>query len=303
LKTQTLHKDSSLLRQKREQDELAIISVSFKVSEGVPIQKWVEVVLVNISDEPLENVITTGAFGVHPMSYIPYEGKKKLWAKTLYPLEEIVGKLELWMDFIEVHLNIEFTRRGKQKKLKLVVGEYPDKDDFESHGIYNLLDPQMIPDNRTCDISNVKYDEILQKLITKPELLKSTTPKKFEEVIAEIYHKFGYQVSCVGKTGDGGVDIYAVQKDDINHSLHLIQCKRYSGKVGVSHIRELYGVQNNLKANKGVLVTTSSFTRGAKEFQEKNCWQIQLIDFEGIKQLLQSLTRKLNSSSKCNTQS
>jgi restriction system protein len=56
----------------------------------------------------------------------------------------------------------------------------------------------------------------------------------------------------------------------------LIECKRYADTVDVGIVRELYGVVNSEKANRGVLVTSGRFTHDAQKFADDN--SIQLID-------------------------
>ena len=43
-------------------------------------------------------------------------------------------------------------------------------------------------------------------------------------------------------------------------------------------VRGLYGVTVNEKATTGLIVTTSSFTKDAKSFQDQNKYRIQLAD-------------------------
>lgn len=66
---------------------------------------------------------------------------------------------------------------------------------------------------------------------------------------------------------------------------YLIQCKRYSNPVGVSILRDLYGTVHSENANKGILITTASFTSIAKTFAEGK--QIELIDGNKLKSLLE----------------
>lgn len=46
----------------------------------------------------------------------------------------------------------------------------------------------------------------------------------------------------------------------------MIQAKRYTNVVGVSAVRDLYGTVHNEGANKGILVTTSTYGPDAYEF-------------------------------------
>ncbi|MDQ1351289.1 MAG: restriction system protein [Acidobacteriota bacterium] len=298
MRTDTLQETELLLRQTREYEELKCISVSFKYRELLPIEKWIEVILLNITDEPFLNMFLVKCMGVHPFGGgIPYKVSRPLIADRLEPLEDIVLRIPLWMNFVNVYLTIEFMRKGKKRVYDLLVGSYPDKDDWESHGVYNLLDYGRRFEPVSSSMEHTKFSEILKATSHNPELIKRTSPERFEELIAELFSQMGFNTKRVGKTGDGGVDIYAVRPDVATPTIHLIQCKRYSGRVGVSHIRELYGVKSDSKTNQAVFVTTSGYTRGAKEFAERNCWEIRLIDFEDIKKILKSSKNSSNSKS------
>jgi restriction endonuclease len=65
----------------------------------------------------------------------------------------------------------------------------------------------------------------------------------------------------------------------------LVQCKHYSRRqVGVRTIRELYGVMAAERVADGVVITTGSFTRGAREFATGK--RLQLLDGPGVIALL-----------------
>jgi restriction system protein len=93
-----------------------------------------------------------------------------------------------------------------------------------------------------------------------------------------------YDTWLTAPTRDGGRDIIAKINDGAKHEFLLVESKRYAGKVGVGKIRELYGVVNAEKANRGVLVTSGQFTRDAKQFADSN--SIQLIDGDRFVRLL-----------------
>lgn len=63
--------------------------------------------------------------------------------------------------------------------------------------------------------------------------------------------------------------------------MFLVECKKYdiSNPVGVAVVRELYGVVEAERATGGLLVTTSTFTKGAKEFQKNNRYKMTLADY------------------------
>jgi len=123
--------------------------------------------------------------------------------------------------------------------------------------------------------------EILEVLKKDPSLAWKLSPRKFEEIVAEILDKQGYEVSLTPASGDGGFDIYAARKEGLGWFLYLVECKRYvpPNKVGVEIVRSLYGVVQAHKATAGAIVTTSFFTSGAERFRRELQYQMHLHDY------------------------
>ena len=83
------------------------------------------------------------------------------------------------------------------------------------------------------------------------------------------------------KSGDGGIDGTGKLKITGIFSFNVaFQCKRYSGSVGASEIRDFRGsLTTNIE--KGILITTGTFTKQAKEeASSPGKQQIDLIDGE-----------------------
>jgi restriction system protein len=87
---------------------------------------------------------------------------------------------------------------------------------------------------------------------------------------------------------DGGKDIYVAEKSGLGSFLYIVECKRYSAHrpVGVGLVRQLHGTVQAEQATAGLLVTTSYFTKGAKEFQESVQFRMSLHDYVAIKHWL-----------------
>ncbi|MFO3715055.1 restriction endonuclease [Oribacterium sp. P9] len=66
------------------------------------------------------------------------------------------------------------------------------------------------------------------------------------------------------------------------------ECKRYNPRrpVGVNVVRELFSVLQKECVDKGVIVTTSYFTRDAKEEVKQLNGRIKLIDYDELLQLI-----------------
>ena len=99
---------------------------------------------------------------------------------------------------------------------------------------------------------------------------------QFETLIETLVKKMGFTVEERKLTADGGVDILAHSHQPLFEGKYVIQCKRYNHKVPESPIRDLYGVVHSVNANKGILITNSTFTQAALDFARDK--QLELID-------------------------
>jgi len=152
----------------------------------------------------------------------------------------------------------------------------------------SALDPKS-PQGKLLVARITRFSEdLLGELRRDPALLHGLRPRQFEELCAELLSRDGYEVELTAESRDGGIDIYAVRHDSLGAFLSLVQCKKYalSNRVGVSVVRELYGVVQAKRANAGVVATTSMFTKGAKEEQHELNFQIKLRDYSDIQEWL-----------------
>ena len=124
------------------------------------------------------------------------------------------------------------------------------------------------------------------------ELLLSLPSDSFERLVQRILRESGFsQVEVTGKTGDGGIDGKGIFKIAGLISFNvLFQCKRWQKTVPPSEIRDFRGALQG-RADKGLFVTTGSFTRDAiKEASRDGATPIDLIDGE----LLVNKIKELN---------
>lgn len=113
------------------------------------------------------------------------------------------------------------------------------------------------------------------------EYLKTLSPYEFEKFVGQLYQKMGFNTTLTSKSNDGGIDVIAVQ----NGEVIFIQCKRFKNSyVGVTAVRELYGVVNRRHAKKGVVICTSRFTVEARKFAEGI--EIELVDGKALEILI-----------------
>jgi restriction system protein len=124
--------------------------------------------------------------------------------------------------------------------------------------------------------------------------VSSLSWQEFERLVGEGFRQRGFQVTERGGAGpDGGVDLALAR----GHERFLVQCKQWRAQqVGVSVVRELYGVMAAERVAGGYVVTSGAFTKDANEFAAGR--NIELVDGKELSALLrdgQSSVRPLES--------
>ncbi len=163
----------------------------------------------------------------------------------------------------------------------------------ETFLLYENFEDLYLPkkENRIIVATDDLYDKLMKALQINPDIIHQVGSRDFEELVARLLIKKGYDVQLTQKVKDGGKDILArFSTPTGDNLLCLVECKRYSvdRPIGVSLIRALYGVVQSERANMGMLVTTSSFTKGSNDFQKLHNSQISLKDFNDLKKWLRS---------------
>lgn len=146
------------------------------------------------------------------------------------------------------------------------------------------------------DIVEKSIDEAFQshKNILKDDLLrkvKTCSPYFFEHLVVELLVAMGYGGTLqdagkvVGKSGDGGID-GIIKEDRLGLDVIYIQAKRWKGVVGRPDVQGFAGALEPKKLKRGIFITTSSFTKEAKEYVEDIAKTIILINGEELAELM-----------------
>jgi restriction system protein len=103
--------------------------------------------------------------------------------------------------------------------------------------------------------------------------LKACSPGFFEHVVVRLLRAMGYggvtgDASVTGKSGDGGID-GIIKEDKLGLDVVCIQAKRWDGSVGRPVIQGFVGSMDYVRAKKGVILTTSQFTKDALDFVDR----------------------------------
>ena len=134
--------------------------------------------------------------------------------------------------------------------------------------------------------------QLIAYLAKKPAEMRFMTARAFEELVATLFRKAGFDVQLTPATRDGGYDILAVRHDKFTgNEVCLIECKRYNEKrrVGIDVIRSLMGVIQLRNATKGVVCTTAFFSPEAQRTAATNSARLVLHDYDSLRQWLRDV--------------
>jgi len=133
--------------------------------------------------------------------------------------------------------------------------------------------------------------EILKKKQKKKELELGyqdvENGYEFEEYVAKLYQRLGFETTVTRKSGDQGADIIAKR----NGRKYIIQAKFYNSPVGNKAVQEVVAALAMYQADYGIVVTNSTYTQSAIELAKAN--DVELIDKKRIEEIKRELISSL----------
>ncbi len=157
-----------------------------------------------------------------------------------------------------------------------------------------LLKRKVKEKDKLIHVDERPQSEEIEKFTWQDELIgeiKTLEPKAFERLCQRLLRELGFQnVEITGRVNDGGIDGKGMLKVGGVLSFHVIfQAKRYKGSVSPSIVRDFRGAMMG-RADKGLIITTGSFTREAKkEAGRDGATPIDLIDGNELAEKLKEL--------------
>lgn len=134
-------------------------------------------------------------------------------------------------------------------------------------------------------------DELLRFLAAHPTAMHNLRPRQFEKLVCDILRTHGWDVELTPESKDGGFDIIGFSGTTGGVKSHwIIECKKWAParKVGVEIVRGICGVKEQLKSANAMIVTTSSFTRGAEQLAHDR-WDLSLKDYNAVADWLRAI--------------
>lgn len=151
-------------------------------------------------------------------------------------------------------------------------------------------------ENEKSPLENIEYNynliqnDVSQKLL---ENIFNSSPEFFEKLVVDILLSMGYGGSrtdagkAIGKTNDEGID-GIIKEDVLGLDNIYIQAKRWKtgNTVGRPELQKFVGALSGKNSNKGVFITTSDFSQGAKDYASHIKSKIILINGEKLTKLM-----------------
>ncbi|MDH5423749.1 MAG: restriction endonuclease [Gammaproteobacteria bacterium] len=172
----------------------------------------------------------------------------------------LVGK----KDEIKAHVKGKITEHDAQRKAN------KEADDSVEPG--PVLNSEVTPDealNQAAqNIRDNVYEDILDTILSKK-------PYEFERLVVRLLEKMGYGgvVKNAGQvtqqSNDGGID-GIIKEDVLGLGRIHIQAKRYKrdSVIGREDVQKFVGALAVAQSNKGVFITTSSYSKAAIEYAD-----------------------------------
>jgi len=174
--------------------------------------------------------------------------------------------------------------------------QFESFNDFHSSGKSETEEEVVV---ETADLTpeeslDVNYQNIRKSLAS--ELLSrvvAMSPAFFEQLVIELLVKMGYGGSrkdagkAIGRTNDEGID-GTIKEDKLGLDIIYVQAKRWQpgNTVGRPEIQKFVGALAGQGAKKGIFITTSGFSKEAREYTPRNETKIVLLDGTELTQLM-----------------
>ncbi|MBI3184002.1 MAG: restriction endonuclease [Myxococcales bacterium] len=185
-------------------------------------------------------------------------------------------------------IDMEFLKQFPEYNAFAALRHEEDKEPEPQTSDVKLPDSTETPE----EILEDSYQELRRRLADELlERIKGCTPRFFEKLVVDLLVAMGYGGSrkdagqAVGQSGDEGID-GIIKEDRLGLDVVYIQAKRWTNTVGRPVVQAFAGSLEGQRARKGVLISTSDFSREARDYVRQNEKKIVLIDGAELARLM-----------------
>jgi len=207
------------------------------------------------------------------LSYMNMAGLVQKPKRGIYQISSIGIEQLKKPDNVNTFIAAQVDKREPTRKVKKNIIEIPNTN----------LTPQEELYESSAKIRNSVYEEIIGVILSK-------SPREFEKLVVMLLQRMGYggevksAVVVTKYSNDKGID--GIIKEDVLGLGHIhIQAKRYAreNSIGRDEIQKFVGALAVAQSNKGVFITTSSYSKGALEYAENLNGATTLVLIDGKK--------------------
>lgn len=218
------------------------------------------------------------------------------WVSTYFKKAKLVESADRGT-FRITDRGLELLSRKLDRIDMKTLDEYPEYVAFRNQknragrGENTSPDPFVEPpvDSKTPDeVLEDSYNTIRANLASEIlEKVKSCSPNFFERLVVELLVNMGYGGTrhdagqAVGRSGDEGID-GIIKEDRLGLDVIYLQAKRWENTVSRPEIQKFAGALQGKRAKKGVFITTSDFSKEARDFAAAIDNKLILIDGEEL---------------------
>lgn len=243
-------------------DEIRVPALSLLLKRGqLKLKEFEEPLaqLFELTDEELREEYESGNGKIFydriswALSYMNLAGLVKKPKRGVYEISQLGTEKLNAPQAINEFITSEIAKQQKGKATKGPIVSISNES----------LTPQEELYSSAQKIRESKYQEIIDTILSK-------TPREFEKLVVLLLQRMGYggeikqSGSVTPYTNDGGID-GIIKEDVLGLGRIHIQAKRYAqgNSVGREEIQKFVGALAVAQSNKGVFITTSSFSQGA----------------------------------------
>lgn len=208
-------------------------------------------------------------------------------------LIEITSKLPWWVGLVLALAAYLWLHSIASSEVTVVaqpgkMGEYAAQTLFKSLASFGqyLLPFVFLLGGAISAYGRFKRRALHAQIAASPErgVLNDMSWQQFETLVGEAFRCKGYAVMETCSGADGGIDLVLKKEGET----FLVQCKQWKAyKVGVTTVRELYGVMAAKGAAGGFVVTSGVFTNEALAFATGR--NIELMDGKALHALIRGV--------------
>jgi len=165
-----------------------------------------------------------------------------------------------------------------------------EEADRSSDGVETPATPEQAITSETI----TRSERVLRTLVEDElrERMAAMTPTRFEWLVEQLVVRLGYGASdsevrsaLSSGSGDTGVD-GVIKEDRLGLGQIYLQAKRWQNRVGRPEIQSFVGAMHG-RAQKGVFITTSDFSREAREYADSlHGLRLRLVDGRELASLM-----------------